>query len=235
MSEYIIEYIDVSKSYKKKFLNKNKKIVLNNVSFKVRKGHITGLFAPSGCGKSTLLKLFFEINPIDSGKILYNGVDIKKMNKKQKKELRKNVQIVFQDPINAFHPTKMLNVSLLEPLKIFKIYEKEKIDKKIKFYMELLGLEEILLFRYPYQLSGGQLQRFAFLRTLLLEPECIFLDEATSMLDVSVQAELMQMVKQINKIYNTTFVIISHDKYLIENMCSTIFEFKNEKLIKYSV
>ncbi len=229
-SEPIIRFDNVSKSYKKGLLAKEVKSVFKNISFNINSGEICGLFGASGCGKSTTLRLFMELTPFDSGSIFYNNKNISSYTKTQKKLIRKDVQIVFQDPNDAFHPKWRIRKSLMEPLKLFGEYNSDNFESSVSNYLEMLGLDYDFLDRYPYQLSGGQIQRLAFLRVLLLKPKCIFLDEATSMLDVSVQAQFMNIVKKLNQLTNTTFVIISHDKELVKHMCDRIYVFENSSL-----
>lgn len=230
MDKPIIEFKKVSKFYEKGKIKKQRHTVFEKISFVVKRHEICGLYGSSGCGKSTTLRIFMELVEHNGGEIFYNGKLLSEYTFAQKKEIHKDVQIVFQDPSDAFHPKWKIRQSLMEPLKIYNCYEDVAFKKDVQQYFKLLGLESSFLDRYPYQLSGGQIQRLAFVRVLLLKPRCIFLDEATSMLDVSVQAQFMSIVKKLNEVLGTTFVIISHDRELILTMCDRIYMFEEGKL-----
>ncbi len=230
MNNEIIKFEKVSKSYRKALFTSQRQTVFNDIDFVLKKGEICALFGESGCGKSTVLRLFMELAKADSGTIYYQGRDIKSYNKAEKKQIHREVQIVFQDPNDAFHLKWRIKKALSEPLKLYNSYEEAEFNKNCQQYMRLLGLEENYLERYPYQLSGGQIQRLAFLRALLLKPKCIFLDEATSMLDVSVQARFMTIVKKLNQLLGMTFLLVSHDKELVKQCSDRVYLFADKEL-----
>lgn len=224
MSEVLLSYEGVTKSYPS-LLTSKPRVVFTDLDLEIHKGEILGLYGPSGCGKSTLFRMFFQLTDWSQGKIKYLGQDIKSLSPRARREMHRDVQMVFQDPRNAFNPRWLIERSMYEPLHLFNIYEdrKELIEQKL---VEV-GLESALLERYPHQLSGGQLQRLALARCLLMEPSCLLLDEASSMLDLSVQAQIMGLVRRLNEEHGLTVMLISHDLDLIKAMCGRYYRFED--------
>ncbi|MGI6077351.1 MAG: ABC transporter ATP-binding protein [Fastidiosipilaceae bacterium] len=229
MSQILIKYDRVSKSFGSPY--RSRKIpVFHDLSLTIGTNERIGILGPSGCGKSTLLRMLLGLIPFEGGKIFFRQQDIKKMTKVERKQFHQDVQVVLQDPLNAFNPVWRMQRSLLEPFVLFpSLKNLLQPENLIKTQLNAVGLEPALLNRYPHQLSGGQLQRLALARALLVDPVCLFLDEATSMLDVSIQAQIMQLIKERQKSKNMSVVIISHDRELIKHMCQRIYAFKDEK------
>lgn len=228
----LIEFDQVAKSYARAF-GWQRTTIFSGISLNVSEAEIVGLSGPSGCGKSTLLKMFFRLTGWDQGQIRYRGRDITKLGLAARRRVHREVQIVFQDPRNAFNPSWRIRRSLAEPLRLFRIGDFGDISVIFE-KMGLLGLEEGLLDRYPHQLSGGQLQRLALLRCLVVCPRCLLLDEASSMLDLSVQAQMMALIKQLQSDEAVSVLLVSHDLDLIKAMSQRSYRFEGGRLDQIS-
>lgn len=184
---------------------------------------------PSGEGKSTLGRVIAGIEKPTYGTVYYEGSSLSEMKKTKYMAFRRKVQIMFQDPTGAFNPRKKIGSSVFDVLKLLKIPNIEHASKT-KEMLITIGLSEEVLSRYPSQLSGGQLQRLAIGRILLLEPEYIILDEPTSALDVSVQAQILHMLKNVQTEKNIGYILISHDQAVIRFMSDTCGLLENRQL-----
>lgn len=224
----LIEFDHVTKSYASAF-GRRRHPVFADVCLTVGAGEIVSIFGPSGCGKSTLLRLFYQLLPWESGRIDYRGTDITTLSRAALRRVHRDVQVVFQDPRNAFNPRWLIRRSLGEPMRLFKVVNVDH-DELIREKLALLGLEEGLLDRHPHQLSGGQLQRLALARCLLVSPRCLFLDEASSMLDLSVQARMMGLIKKLCADDGISVVLISHDWDLVRAMSHRAYLFQKGTL-----
>ena len=229
MSSALIEYNRVSKSYPTP-LGRRSTPVFTDVSLHLDEREIVGVCGPSGCGKSTLLRMFFGLVSWQTGQIRYRGQDVVGLSRTARRRIHREVQVVFQDPRNAFNPRWLLRQSLLEPFRLFRLGDPPQAQEVIAEQLGLLGLEEGLLDRYPHQLSGGQLQRLALARCLVVSPRCLFLDEASSMLDVSVQAQMMALVRRLCEEQGISVLLISHDLDLVEAMSQRIYRFEDGRL-----
>jgi len=197
---------------------------VDDVSFYVRKGEIFGLAGESGSGKTTTGKLLIRLIEPTNGKIIFKGEDIAKYPEGKLKSYRKKVQIVFQDPYESLNPRMLVEDILSEPLLIHGISDEKEIYEKIYKVLEAVKLtppEEFLL-RYPHELSGGQRQRVATARALMLDPEFIVADEPVSMLDVSIRAEVLNVILDLREKFNVAFLFITHDLALARHICDRI-------------
>jgi peptide/nickel transport system ATP-binding protein len=188
---------------------------VNDVSFSIAKGETMGLVGESGCGKSTLSRLIMKLLPADEGSIYVNGADITDYNMKRMLPLRKEMQLIFQHPDSALNPRRTMLDSLMEPIHLHRIMGKEEGLHKALELLDLVGLNRDILPRYPHQISGGQIQRIVIARALTLSPTFMVLDEPTSMLDVSVQAQVMELLLDIQQRFRMTYLFISHDMELV--------------------
>ena len=211
---------------------KNKIPVVNDVSFSIDRGKTLGLAGKSGCGKSTVGRMITRLIPCDAGQIIFDGMDITKFSQKDMRKIRKRMQIVFQNPEGALDPSKKIWDSLMNPLLVHKYGSKEDRVKKIYETAKIAAVPEKLFFRYPHQLSGGEAQRIILCRALLLEPELLILDEATSMLDVSVQSQIMQLLDEVRKKMNLTCLFISHDFDVIRWFCDDVAIMESGKILE---
>ncbi|SFB28354.1 oligopeptide/dipeptide ABC transporter, ATP-binding protein, C-terminal domain-containing protein [Acetitomaculum ruminis DSM 5522] len=194
----------------------------NDINLKFYKGKTLGLVGESGCGKSTFMKFLVSLDTPTKGEILYRGEDITKLKGEKLRLHRQNIQMVFQDPNSSFSPKMKIKEIICEPLLNFKRIKRSEVDQTAKNYLRLVELPEDLINRYPHSLSGGQKQRVAIARALSLEPEVIIFDEATSALDVSVQKNIVDLIKKLQKENNITIGFICHDIALIADIADYV-------------
>ncbi|MGL5032249.1 MAG: ABC transporter ATP-binding protein [Microcystaceae cyanobacterium] len=216
------------------FLGKEKGFkALDNVSFDVYQGETLGLVGESGCGKSTLARTILRLIPSQSGRIIFDGQLLTELESGQRKmrSLRREMQIVFQNPYNSLNPRLSIGKAILEPLIIHKIGGKEKQQKqKVLELLEEVGLNPAWFNRYPHELSGGQRQRVCIARALALNPRFIICDESVSSLDVSVQAQVLNLLKELQDKLNLTYIFISHDLSVVRFMSDRIMVMNKGKL-----
>lgn len=219
-----IKNLNVTYQTKKGLIGKIQTVhAVNNVSLDIHKGEILAIAGESGCGKSTLAKAIMKLVPSDSGEILLNGANI--LNLKHNKDLKKfyqNVQMIFQNPYSSLNPKMKIGNILKEPLIINTNLNKEEINKIVEEKIEKVGLDKSTLNLYPHEFSGGQRQRIAIARSLILNPEFIIADEPVSALDVSIQAQIINLLKQLKEDFNLTFLFISHDLSVIKYLSDRI-------------
>lgn len=195
---------------------------VDGITFDINAGETVGLVGESGCGKSTLGKAVVGLLNATDGEILYHGQNIKNLKKQDKKDYRKNVQMVFQDPAASLNPRLKIIDIVMEPLlNNVKMSKAEKKELALKM-IETVGLPKDAANRYPHEFSGGQQQRIGIARSLVLNPEFIVCDEAVSALDVSVQAQILNLLKELKNRYNLTYLFISHNLSVVKHMCDKI-------------
>ncbi len=196
---------------------------VNDVTLNIERGEILGVVGESGCGKSTLARLILRLIEPTSGQILYNDQDICRLEKLQLRQLRRKMQMVFQDPYSALDPRYSIIRSLSEIFKIQKVeIGRDKLKDRIAELLETVGLKPEHNNAYPHQLSGGQKQRVVIARALALTPEFVILDEPTAALDVSVQAQVILLLQQLREKFNLTYLFISHDLALVDYFCNRV-------------
>ena len=184
---------------------------VDDVSFEIMKGETFGVVGESGCGKSTLGRTLIRLQQPTDGHIYLNGTDIAGLKGAQLKEMRKEAQIIFQDPSACLNPRRTIKQILMEPFEIHNLKGKIDVDAKIMELLQLVGLDSYHLSRYPHELSGGQKQRIGIVRALALEPQIIICDEAVSALDVSVQAQVLNLLQELKEKLGLTYFFISHN------------------------
>ena len=226
----------ISKNFKKGLLTKNEKNVINSIDLTIEQGKIIGIVGSSGSGKTTLARIMMGILPPDKGKVFYKDRDIYKLSKKERKQYHREVQLIFQNPESALVPTQTVLDNLLAPIKIHKMFQSqaERLAAVMKMIQEV-GVSEELLYRYPHQISGGEAQRIIICRALLLNPKVLILDEPTSMLDVSVQAHIMNLLRAIQKKFQLTYLLISHDLELISLFADEVVVMKDGEIIEKGI
>ena len=193
---------------------------VDDVSFKVFPGETLGLIGESGCGKTTTGKSIVHLAPITSGRIFYKGNDVFKMSNRDFLNFRKDVQIIFQDPYSSLNPRVTVGKAIMEPMKVHKLLNSdEERKKRVIEILEKVGLKAGDYNNYPHQFSGGQRQRVCIARTLAMEPKFIICDESVSALDVSVQAQVLNLLNDLKKDFGLTYIFISHDLSVIKYMC----------------
>lgn len=195
---------------------------VNGVNLDIKKGEILAIAGESGCGKSTLAKAVLGLEPSKSGQIIFEDLNILTLDKKELKDFKKKSQMVFQNPYASLNPKMKIFDILKEPLEINTNYSKEEICKIVKEKIKLVGLSENCLELYPHEFSGGQRQRIAIARALMLDPEFILADEPVSALDVSIQAQIINLLKELKEKYNLTFLLITHDMSVIEYLTDRV-------------
>ena len=184
---------------------------VDDVSFEIMKGETFGVVGESGCGKSTLGRTLIRLQQPTDGHIYLNGTDIAGLKGAQLKEMRKEAQIIFQDPSACLNPRRTIKQILMEPFEIHNLKGKIDVDAKIMELLQLVGLDSYHPSRYPHELSGGQKQRIGIARALALEPQIIICDEAVSALDVSVQAQVLNLLQELKEKLGLTYFFISHN------------------------
>lgn len=219
-----IKNLNVTYQTKKGLIDKIQTVhAVNNVSLDIQKGEILAIAGESGCGKSTLAKAIMKLVQSDSGEILLNGENV--LNLKHNKDLKKfyqKVQMIFQNPYSSLNPKMKIGEILKEPLIINTDLKKEEITKIVEEKIKKVGLDKSALNLYPHEFSGGQRQRIAIARSLILNPEFIIADEPVSALDVSIQAQIINLLKQLKEDFNLTFLFISHDLSVIKYLSDRI-------------
>ena len=206
---------------------------IDNVSFIVTKGETIGLVGESGCGKTTLGRAILQLIPITSGNIILNGKNLAALSKKDLKPVRKNLQIVFQDPYGSLNPRVMIGNAIMEPMKVHGILATANQRKeKVIELLEKVNLSADYFNRYPHQFSGGQRQRICIARALALNPSFLIFDESVSALDVSVQAQVLNLLNDLKKTFGFTSIFISHDLSVIRYLSDRILIMNKGKIVE---
>ncbi|WP_051656557.1 ATP-binding cassette domain-containing protein [Butyrivibrio sp. AE3004] len=211
MSEQVlISARNVTKSFPSG--NKKRHIVVNNLSLDMFRGETLSLVGESGCGKSTFARLIMGLAQPDSGEIIYDGVNISGLSKAALKPYRRKMQMVFQDPASSLDPRMKVRDIIAEPLKVWHICNNRKeIEERVLELLEMVELKESAIDRYPHEFSGGQKQRIGIARAIAINPELLICDESVSALDVSVQAQILNLLKRLKKDLGLSCLFISHD------------------------
>ncbi|WP_277284813.1 dipeptide ABC transporter ATP-binding protein [Sneathia sanguinegens] len=237
--EVVLEVKNLKKYYNPKrsiFRKKEPIKALEDINFNVKKGQTIGIIGESGCGKSTLAKSIMKLHDITSGEInidLGKGLqNIYKLSKGKDLLFRKKVQMVFQDPYSSLNPSKKIYEALDEPMRVHKMGDKKKRYEKILEALKMVNLPKEYLDRYPHEFSGGQRQRICIARALCLEPELLILDEPVSALDLSVQAQVLNYLIEIQQKKSISYIFISHDLGVVKYMCDYIYIINNGKFVE---
>ena len=213
-SKAVLEVEGLSKEFdvkRKRFFDKQEKLrAVQDVSLTVLEGETLGIVGESGCGKSTLGRLIMRLIEPTAGKICLDGEDLTSMSQKELRLRRKDFQMIFQDPYAAFNPRMTVQKILEEPLQTYQI-PRDTWQQKISEILEVTGISPDFLGRYPHEFSGGQRQRISIARAILLNPKLIVADEPVSALDVSIQAQILNLMKELQKTYRMSMIFISHN------------------------
>ncbi|XCF06574.1 ABC transporter ATP-binding protein [Tamlana crocina] len=230
----LLEVINVEKEYISKsgwFSKPNKFKAVNDVSFKLYEGETLGLVGESGCGKSTLGNAILQLDKTTAGTILYKGVDITKLSKTETRKLRKDIQIIFQDPYSSLNPRIPIGQAIMEPMKVHNLYTSDAERKeKVVSILNRVGLSEDHFNRYPHEFSGGQRQRIGIARTIALQPKLIVCDESVSALDISVQAQVLNLLNELKEDFGFTYIFISHDLAVVKYMSDQLLVMNQGKI-----
>ena len=195
---------------------------VDDISFELKQGETYGLVGESGCGKTTTGRTIIGLNKATSGQINFEGKDLTKLSRRAFHQERKNIQMIFQDPYSSLNPKKRVLDIIAEPIRNFEKLSPKEEKQKVYDYIEKVGLNPESIYKYPHEFSGGQRQRIGIARALTLNPKLIIADEPVSALDVSVQAQVINFMKDIQKEFNLTYLFISHDLGVIRHMCDRI-------------
>lgn len=230
----LLEVINVEKEYLSSggFFKKATSFkAVNHVSFKLYEGETLGLVGESGCGKSTLGNAILQLDKATAGQIIYKGTDITKLDKLETRKLRKEIQIIFQDPYSSLNPRIPVGEAIMEPMKVHGLYNsnKERKDKVIAI-LNRVGLSEDYFNRYPHEFSGGQRQRIGIARTIALQPKLIVCDESVSALDISVQAQVLNLLNELKEDFGFTYIFISHDLAVVKYMSDQLLVMNKGKI-----
>ncbi|MFH0702207.1 MAG: ABC transporter ATP-binding protein [bacterium] len=222
----LIEIKGLSKEFpvKKGFFNRKVGAIyaVNNVSFDIYTGETLGLVGESGCGKSTIGRCILGLTPITKGNIKIGNINITDKNSKIPNSLRKKMQIIFQNPYSSLNPRMTIEESLKEPLIIHKAVSKKQLNPRIYELLDMVGLSSDVLNRYPHEFSGGQKQRIVIARALALNPDFIIADEPVSALDVSIQAQIINLLEDLKKRLGLTYLFISHDLSIVRYVSNRV-------------
>lgn len=222
----ILEVKNIEKNYYSKIGILGKKSVfqaLQDISFKVYEGETKGLVGESGSGKSTIGNAILQLDKATKGQIFYKGTDITALSEKEFKSFRKEIQIIFQDPYSSLNPKMKVGEAIMEPMQVHNLYKNNKERKhKALEILERVGLSEEHFNRYPHEFSGGQRQRIGIARTIALQPKLIVCDESVSALDISVQAQVLNLLNELKENFGFTYIFISHDLAVVKYMSDKI-------------
>ncbi|MCA9749869.1 MAG: ABC transporter ATP-binding protein [Romboutsia sp.] len=207
--------------------------VVDNISFNLYSGKTLAILGESGCGKSTIAKAILSLIKAKSGTVFYENTNLLKLNSKHWRSIRKDLQIIFQDPFSAMNPKLEIKDILIEGLRIHNICPKEKYHQYIDDLLEKVGLPVEYKNRYPHEFSGGQRQRICIARALSVNPKVIICDEPTSALDVSVQAQVLNLLKDLQKKHSMTYLFISHDISVVKYMADYVAVMHLGKIVEY--
>lgn len=205
---------------------------VDDVTLSIKRGEIVGLVGESGSGKTTLARVILNLTPPTAGTVLFDGEDIAKLRGNELDAFRRNIAAVFQDPVSNLNPRQTVQSSIMRPM-ILHGMDKQNAREKARNAMNLVKMDERYLYSYPHQLSGGQLQRIAIARALVLEPKIMILDEPTSALDVSVQAQILNLLLDLQENLHLTYLVITHDLNVIRYISDKIAVMYLGKLMEY--
>ncbi len=232
---HLRKYFPIKKSLTGKVLQSL--VAVDDVSFTLKPGETLGIVGESGCGKTTMGRTILKLHPSDGGKIFFDGQDITDFSKAKMRPIRTKMQIIFQDPYSSLPPRSTVGDILSEPVKVHNIVPKNQVKDYVMDLMEKCGLRDYYYERYPHEFSGGQRQRICIARALSVNPQLVICDEPVSALDVSIQAQIINLLKDLQKSMNLTYLFISHDLSVVKFISDKIgvmylgamMEFGNKK------
>lgn len=226
MNEILLDVRNVTKTFPVKagLFSSSKGVVhaVDDVSFQVMRGESFGLVGESGCGKSTLSRTLLQLVPADSGEIYLDGQNLSGLPKKELRRHREQMRMVFQKPFDSLNPRQTVSQIISAPMKIHRKMSREEMNGEVHRLMDLVGLSRGYAGRYPHEFSGGQRQRIGIARALALQPRLIICDEPVSALDVSIQAQILNLLKDLQQEFHLTYIFISHNLSVVKHMSNRI-------------
>ena len=234
----ILEVKNVEKFFygNKKLFQKDRPVVkaVNDVSFTINEGETFGIVGESGCGKSTLGRTVIRLLNPTSGQVLYKGTDLATLSGEEMRKLRQEIQIIFQDPYASLNPRMTVRELIQAPLDVYSHESEAEKLAKVKNIMAKVGLREEYMSKYPHEFSGGQRQRVVIARALINDPELVICDEPVSALDVSVRSQVLNLLKDLHKERNLTYIFISHDLSVVEYLCDKVAVMYLGRIMEYA-
>lgn len=238
MDNILVKINNLFKTYsdEQSFLSPKKEPnhVLKNINLEIQKGEILALVGESGCGKSTLANCILKLIKPEKGEILFENKNILNLNKKETKEYRRKIQMIFQNPYSSLNPKMKIKETLIEPLKIHKILPKKQMLERVYEIIDMVKISQTDLEKYPHEFSGGQRQRIAIARSLILKPSFIIADEPVSALDVSICASIINLLLDLKKELNLTILFISHDLNLVRYISDKTAIMCNGEIVEFN-
>lgn len=232
MSEILLEVKDLKKYFETPAGTLH---AVDGLSFRLEKGKTLGVVGESGCGKSTTGRAILRLQDPTSGEVIFEGRDITKISPKELQKLRSEMQIIFQDPFASLNPRKSVSEIIAEPLRLHKVYKnKHDQNQRVLELMELVGLSERLVNSYPHELDGGRRQRIGIARALAMNPKFIVCDEPVSALDVSIQAQILNLLKKLQKELGLTYMFITHDLSVVNYFSDEIVVMYLGKVVEHT-
>lgn len=226
MAENLLEIKGLRKHFniKNSIFEKKRKILkaVDGISLEIRKGETLGLVGESGCGKTSLGRTIVKLYEPTSGDIIYDGKNLTNLNFQEMKNFRRKIQMIFQDPYASLNPRQTIGDIIKEPMEIHNLYDKSERDKKVLEILELVGLNNTHMSRYPHEFSGGQRQRVGIARALACNPEFIVCDEPISALDVSIQAQIINTLEELQEKLGLTYLFIAHDLSMVKHISDRV-------------
>ncbi len=230
--KHLKKYFPIRSSFFRTVIGNVKAV--DDISFSIKRGTTMGLVGESGCGKSTAGRTLLRLYPKTEGEVLFNGKDIFRLSDKELRAFRPKIQIIFQDPYSSLSPRLPIGEIIGEAVREHNIVQPEEYDDYITRIMKACGLQEYHKDRYPHEFSGGQRQRICIARALALNPEFIVCDEPVSALDVSIQAQIINLLKKLQKEFNLTYLFISHDLSVVEHISNTVGVMYLGSMVEYA-
>lgn len=229
----MLEVTNLCKSFESGFWRNKKVEAVNDVCFQIQDGEIFGLIGGSGCGKTTTSRMIMGFLKPDSGSILYNGCELKTLKKSDWLKMRREIQIVFQNPQMTFNPRSTIYDCCAEPIRLFHLAKNREEERSMVYEMlDSVGVSRDQLNKFPHEISGGQAQRVSIIRALSMNPKLLICDEPTSMLDVSVQAQVITLIKEKQKEKGISILYVSHDLDVIRAVCQRVAVMSEGKIIE---
>lgn len=229
----LLETKDVTKTFSSGFWGKEKTYAVDHVNLRIEQGRIHGLIGGSGSGKTTLSRMIMGFLRPDSGEIIYEGKHLEQLKPREWRPMRREIQMIFQNPQKAFNPRFSIYDCCAEPIRLHHLAANRDEERSMVYHMlDSVGITRDQMNKFPHEVSGGQAQRVAIVRTLVLKPKLLICDEPTSMLDVSVQAQIIELLRRIEQRQDCTMLFISHDLDVVRHLCSDVTVMRTGKVVE---